>query len=90
MYTVLFVASNVGVAMLYSIETACITPVVCAWFDCIFGKDMATWEVLQKSLFLLMFVVEEKVLLYGKMSMAFFKRFPFLLESTLYCMWWWL
>ena len=26
----------------------------------------------------------------GKMSMAFFKSFPFLLESTLYCMWWWL
>ena len=26
----------------------------------------------------------------GKMSMAFFKRFNFLLESTLYCMWWWL
>ena len=53
---------------------------------------MAMWEgSAPKSMFLLMFVVEEEVLFYGKMSMAFFKTFNYLLEkSTLYCMWWWL
>jgi len=38
MYTVLFVASNAGVAMIYSIETECITPVICAWLGCIFRQ----------------------------------------------------
>lgn len=38
MYTVLFVASIVGVAIMYSIETECIASVICAWLGCIFRQ----------------------------------------------------